>query len=160
MPIRKPLMIAMITLLAISLGVNSSLAADADFVSSLNLSKEQIQKLGKIVDTVSAEKQALEAKIDNSRVVLAQELRKADRWESEAKNKASAKVVNREIKKLVALGGDLLKLNVKYFLKAKDVFTDEQKIIILSRLKTGSSSSSAAQFRPWMSRLPRWANEL
>jgi len=134
MQTRKNLLIAFITSLALFLGTNTALAKNTDFVSDLNLSKEQIGKLGKIVETFSAKELELNAKIDNTRMALAQELRKADRWDSEAKNKASAKIVNRQIKTLATLGGDMLKLRVAYFLKAKDVFTEEQRVIILGKL--------------------------
>ena len=134
MQTRKNLLIAFITSLALFLGTNTALAKNTDFVSDLNLSKEQIGKLGKIVETFSAKELELSAKIDDTRMALAQELRKADRWDSEAKNKASAKIVNRQIKTLATLGGDMLKLRVAYFLKAKDVFTEEQRVIILGKL--------------------------
>lgn len=131
---RKTLLISFITILALFLGTHTALAKNTDFVSDLNLTKAQIKKLGEIVETFSAEELELNAKIENTRTALAQELRKADRWDSEAKNRASAKIVNRQIKTLTALGGDMLKLRVAYFLKAKDVFTEEQRVIILSKL--------------------------
>lgn len=125
---------SIIIILALVIGASTAMAGNTDFVSDLDLTKEQIGKLGKIVETFSAKELELNDKIDNTRLALAQELRKADRWESEAKNKASAKIVNKQVKTLTALGGDLLKLRVAYFLKAKDVFTDDQRIMILSRL--------------------------
>ncbi len=134
MQTRRTLLISFITILALFLGTNTALAKNTDFVSDLNLTKEQIGKLGKIVESFSAKELALNGKIEATRLALAQELRKADRWESEAKNKASAKTVNRQVKTLTTLGGDMLKLRVAYFLKAKDVFTEEQRLIILGRL--------------------------
>ncbi len=134
MQTRRTLLISFITILALFLGTNTALAKNTDFVSDLNLTKEQIGKLGKIVESFSAKELALNGKIEATRLALAQELRKADRWESEAKNKASAKIVNRQVKTLTTLGGDMLKLRVAYFLKAKDVFTEEQRLIILGRL--------------------------
>jgi Spy/CpxP family protein refolding chaperone len=130
----KTLLITFIAALALVLGTNIALAGDTDFVSDLALTKEQITKLGKIVETFSAKELELNAKIENTRLALAQELRKADRWDSEAKNKASSKIVNKHVKSLTSLAGDMLKLKVAYFLKAKDVFTDEQRLIILGRL--------------------------
>jgi len=134
MQTRRTLLIAFITILSLFLGANTALAKNTDFVSDLNLTKEQIGKLGKIVESFSTKELALNGKIEATRLALAQELRKADRWESEAKNKASAKTVNRQVKTLTTLGGDMLKLRVAYFLKAKDVFTEEQRLIILGRL--------------------------
>jgi len=134
MQTRKIWLITFITILGLFLGTNTALAKNTDFVSDLNLTKEQIGKLEKIVETFSAKELELNAKIENTRMALGQEMRKADRWDSEAKNRTSAKIVNRQIKTLAALGGDMLKLRVAYFLKAKDVFTEEQRIIILSRL--------------------------
>ena len=134
MQTRRTLLISFITILALFLGTNTALAKNTDFVSDLNLTKEQIGKLGKIVESFSAKELALNGKIEAARLALAQELRKADRWESEAKNKASSKIVNRQVKTLTTLGGDMLKLRVAYFLKAKDVFTEDQRMIILGRL--------------------------
>lgn len=128
------MLISLIAALSLIIGANVVLAGNNDFVSDLNLSKEQIGKLGKIVETFSAKELELNAKIENTRTALGQELRKADRWDSEAKNKASAKIVNRQVKRLMTLGGDMLKLRVAYFLKAKDVFSEEQRLIILGRL--------------------------
>lgn len=134
MQTRKALFISIITVFALVIGASTAMAGNTDFVSNLDLTKAQIGKLGKIVETFSTKQLALEAKIDNTSMALAKELRKADRWDSEAKNRASAKIVNRQIKTLTALGGDMLKLRVAYFLKAKDVFTEEQRVIILSKL--------------------------
>ncbi len=131
---RKTILIAVITALALIFGATAATAGNTDFVSDLDLTKEQITKLGKIVESFSAKKFELEAKIDQNRMALAQELKKADRWDSEAKNKASSRIVNRHIKKLASLGGDLMKLKVAYFLKAKDVFTDDQRVAILGVL--------------------------
>jgi len=130
----KTLFISFIVGLALVLGSNTALASNTDFVSNLDLTKEQIRKLGKIVESFSAKELALNAKIDTTRLALAQELRKADRWDSEAKNKASSKVVNKQVKNLASLSGDLLKLKVAYFLKAKDIFTEEQRLVILGKL--------------------------
>jgi Spy/CpxP family protein refolding chaperone len=134
MQTRKTVFISIIAVLALAIGASVTMAGNNDFVSDLDLTKEQIGKLAKIVDTFNAKELELEGKIEATRLALAQELRKADRWDSEAKNKASAKIVNRQVKRLLALGSDMLKLRVAYFLKAKDVFTEEQRMIILGRL--------------------------
>jgi len=131
---RKTIFIAAVAALALIFGATTATAGNTDIVSDLDLTKEQITKLGKIVESFSAKKFDLEAKIDQQRMALAQELKKADRWDSETKNKASSKIVNRHIKKLASLGGDLIKLKVAYFLKAKDVFTDDQRMVILGAL--------------------------
>jgi hypothetical protein len=130
----KLLLTAMVAVLVAFLGTGAALAGNTNLVSDLDLTKEQIQKLGQVVESFSAKKLALEAKMDTSRMALAQELRKADRWDSETKNRASAKVVNKHVKRLASLGGDLLKLKVEYFLKAKDIFTDDQRMVILGAL--------------------------
>ena len=131
---KQTVLITIVTALALMLGSGAALAAGTNLVADLNLTKEQIQKLGQVVESFSAKKMALEAKIDKTRGALAQELRKGDRWESEAKIKASSKIVNKHVKQLASLGGDLLKLKVEYFLKAKDVFTDDQRMVILGAL--------------------------
>jgi len=124
----------MVTALALVLGAGTALAGNANLVSDLDLTKEQIKKLGRVVESFSAKKMALETRIAKARTALAQELRKEDRWDSEAKIKASSKIVNKHIRQLASLGGDLLKLKVEYFLKAKDIFTDDQRLVILGAL--------------------------
>jgi len=131
---KQTVLIAVVTALTLILGSGAALAAGPNLIADLNLTKEQIQKLGQVVEAFSAKKMTLEAKIDKTRLALAQELRKGDRWDSDAKIKASSKIVNKHVKQLAALGGDLLKLKVEYFLKAKDVFTDDQRMIILDAL--------------------------
>ncbi|CAD7848369.1 MAG: hypothetical protein [Olavius algarvensis Delta 4 endosymbiont] len=131
---KRTVLISMVTALALILGAGTALAGNPNLVSDLDLTKEQIQKLGQVVESFSTKKMALEAKIDKARMALAQELRKGDRWDSEAKIKASSKIVNKHVKQLASLGGDLLKLKVEYFLKAKDVFTDDQRMVILGAL--------------------------
>jgi len=131
---RQTVMMTMVAILALIMGTGTALAGNTNLVSDLNLTKAQIQKLGQVVESFSAKKMALEAKIEKARMGLAQELRKGDRWDSEAKIKASSKIVNRHVKQLASLGGDLLKLKVEYFLKAKDVFTDDQRMVILGAL--------------------------
>lgn len=131
---KRTVLISMVTALALILGAGTALAGNPNLVSDLDLTKEQIQKLGQVVESFSTKKMALEAKIDKACMALAQELRKGDRWDSEAKIKASSKIVNKHVKQLASLGGDLLKLKVEYFLKAKDVFTDDQRMVILGAL--------------------------
>jgi len=131
---KKTILISVITALALIYGATAAMAGSNALISDLGLTKEQIGKLGKIVEGFSAKKLELEAKIDNKRMALAQELRKADRWDSEAKIKASSRIVNKLVKGLTSLGGDLLKLKVAYFLKAKDVFTDDQRLAILGAM--------------------------
>ena len=134
MLIRTPILTVFLTAALILVGAQAATARDSGLVSSLDLSRDQIEKLGAIVEDFNARKLAVEAKIDRKRMELAQELKKSDRWESEKKLKASAKVVNRLVRGLATLDGDLLKVRVAYFLKAKDVFTDDQRMIILGAL--------------------------
>jgi hypothetical protein len=131
---KKTIFISVITALALIVGATAAMAGNTALVSDLDLTKEQIGKLGKIVEDFSVKKLELEARIDNKRMALAQELRKADRWDSEAKIKASSRIVNKLVKGLTSRSGDLLKLKVEYFLKAKDVFTDDQRMVILGAL--------------------------
>jgi len=131
---KQTVLITMVTVLTLLVGTGTILAGNTNLVADLDLTKEQIQKLGQVVESFSAKKMALEAKIDKARMALAQELRKEDRWDSEKKIKASSKIVNKHVKQLASLGGDLLKLKVEYFLKAKDIFTDDQRMVILGAL--------------------------
>lgn len=55
------------------------------------------------------------------------EIQREDRFATEAKAAESASRANKIIKKLTALYGDLLKLEVSYVLKTKDILTPEQR---------------------------------
>ena len=131
---RKAVFIAVIATLILIYGAGTAMAGGNALISDLNLTKEQIGKLGNIVEGFKTKKLEIETKVDSKRAALAQELKKADRWDSKAKIKASSRKVNRLVKGLTSLRGDLLKLKVEYFLKAKDVFTDDQRMIILGAL--------------------------
>ena len=62
---KKTIFISVITALALIVGATAAMAGSNALISDLGLTKEQIGKLGKIVEGFSAEKLELEAKIDN-----------------------------------------------------------------------------------------------
>ena len=107
---------------------------DTGMVSSLNLTKEQVGKLGAIIEEFNAKAIDVTDKIDRNFQELEQEVKKEDRLGSEFKAKAAARDSNRRIKKITQLYGDLLKLRVEYLLKAKDVLTERQKAMLISAL--------------------------
>ena len=65
---------------------------------------------------------------------LEHDLNKEDRFDTKSKARTSARNVNKLVKNISSLHGDLLKLRVEYLLKAKDVFTDEQKAMLIGHL--------------------------
>ena len=65
---------------------------------------------------------------------LKQELKKEDRFDSKSKISAGARNVNKLVKNISSLYGELLKVKMEYLLKAKDIFTDRQKAMIFNAL--------------------------
>lgn len=115
-------------------GVTAANAGDRGLASSLNLSKDQIDKLGTIVEEFNANALDIATKIDATFQELEQELKKKDRFDTRRKAWSGAQNANRLVKSISSLYGDLLKLRVEYLLKAKDVLTERQKAMLLDAM--------------------------
>jgi len=115
-------------------GVTSTKAVEADLVSKMNLTKEQIVKLGTLIDDFSTKALDITSKIGNKYLELEHDLNKEDRFDTKSKARTSARNVNKLVKNISTLHGDLLNLRVEYLPKAKDVFTDEQKAMLIGHL--------------------------
>jgi hypothetical protein len=100
----------------------------------MNLTKEQIVKLGTLIDDFSTKALDITSKIGNKYLELEHDLKREDRFDTKSKARTSVRNVNKMVKNISSLHGDLLKLRVEYLLKAKDVFTDEQKAMMIGHL--------------------------
>ncbi len=94
---------------------------------NLNLTPEQVKALETIVQNLSEKQFKITSDIERTLLELKLEIQRADRFATEAKAAESARRANKLIKKLPALYGDMLKLEVTYVLKTKDVLTPEQR---------------------------------
>ena len=133
MRLKQRMLISVLVAMLLILGVTSTQAADA-MAPKLDLTREQISKLGTLIEEFSTKALDIALKIDNKLLELKQELKKEDRFDTKAKARAGARRSNRLVKDISSLYGDLLKMRVEYLLKAKDVFTDEQKAELLAAL--------------------------
>lgn len=134
MRLKQRTLISILVAVILIFGVTSTLAADAGKVPKLDLTREQISKLGGVIEEFSAKALDIALKIDNKLQELEQDLKKEGRFDTKAKARAASRNVNKLVKDIASLYGDLLKMRVEYLLKAKDVFTDEQKTELLAAL--------------------------
>lgn len=132
MKLRKRIIIPVIAAVFLfALGVTLA-KAETDLGSGLNLTKEQINQLGSIIEDFSVNAIEIVFQIDAKYLALEQELKRQDRFDTEEKAEEGAKNVNEIVKSVSSLYGDLLKTRMEYLLKAKDVFTEEQKEMLLA----------------------------
>ncbi len=115
-------------------GITSTQAGETDLISRLNLTKEQTGKLDPLVDEFITEALDIQSKLDNISRQIDQELKREDRFDTKSKARAGAEKVNNLIKEISPLYGVLLKLRVEYLFKAKDIFTERQKAIVIDAL--------------------------
>ncbi len=131
---KQRILIPVIVAVILFFGVTSTKAGEAGLVSKMNLTKEQIVKLGTLIDDFSTKALDITSKIGNKYLELEHDLKREDRFDTKSKARTSARNVNKMVKNISSLHGDLLKLRVEYLLKAKDVFTDEQKAMLIGHL--------------------------
>lgn len=122
------------SLFALSLSIANAEKAKKNPFVDLNLSEEQVAGLTNILDEYSAEQLKILIEIQNQSAALEAELRKGDRFETEAKEKAGVQRANQMVRELGKLQGKLLKTRVSYLLKAKDVLTREQREKLISSM--------------------------
>ena len=101
---------------------------------NLNLTSDQIKALETVVNDLSEKQFKMTSEIERTLLELKLEIQREDRFATEAKAAESARRANKLIKKLTALYGDMLKLEVAYVLKAKDVLTKEQRMQLIESL--------------------------
>ncbi len=131
---KQSILIPFIAALIFIFGTISANAGGAGLISSLKLTTDQINKLGTIIVEFNTSEIEIESKLDNTFFELKQELKRGDRFDSESKIRAGAKHVNKLIKNISSLHGDMLKVKMEYLLKAKNIFTDQQRIMIFNNL--------------------------
>lgn len=131
---RQRVLISVIITAIFIFGITSTQAGETDLVSRLNLTKEQTSKLDPLIDEFIIKALDIQSKLDNISMQIDRELKREDRFDTKSKSRAGAEKVNNLIKKISPLYGDLLRLRVEYLFKAKDVFTERQKAIVIDAL--------------------------
>ena len=122
-----PLLIVVISYLVI-------LTSSATAAMALNLTPEQIATLDSVIRDLSQKQFKIVSDIERTLLELKLELMREDRFATEAKAAEGARRANTLIKQLTGLYGDMLRLEVTYVLKVKDVLTREQRMQLIESL--------------------------
>ena len=101
---------------------------------NLNLTPAQIKTLETVVNDLSEKQFKIASDIERTLLELKFEIQREDRFATDSKAAESARRANKLIKKLTALYGDMLKLEVVYVLKTKDVLTKKQRRQLIESL--------------------------
>ena len=109
-------------------------AGNASSVPNMNLTKEQIRELDTLIKELNAEQLEVVSKIDGKFRVIGQALKREDRLDNVSKTRSGSQNFSERVKDISALYGDLLKVRVKYILKAKNILNDRQKSRLISAL--------------------------
>jgi Spy/CpxP family protein refolding chaperone len=118
----------------ILLTAGSPLWAKQNTQMNLNLTPDQIKTLETVVNDLNEKQFKITSDIERTLLELKLEIQREDRFATEPKAAESARRANKLIKKLTALYGDMLKLEVVYVLKTKDVLTKEQRRQLIESL--------------------------
>jgi hypothetical protein len=102
---------------------------------NLNLSPEQMLAMQDVFEEFSAVQLELRGNSDIKMAELKLEMMKKDRFDTKAKEEASRYRVNKLVREISALFGESFKNNVAYLLKAKDVFSEEQRGLVFRNLR-------------------------
>ena len=100
----------------------------------LNLTPDQVKALDSVVNELNEKQFQIAVNIQRTVLELKLELNREDRFATDTKAKESAGRTNQLIKRLTGLYGDMLKLEVEYVLKAKDVLTRAQRVQLIESL--------------------------
>lgn len=103
-------------------------------LTDLNLTDEQVVALGDLSKNLYEKNLGKAVVIAGKFHDLEVELKREGRFESEEKGKEASEKVNKIVKEVSGLFGQMLKDKVDYFVKAKDVLTVEQRKILISSL--------------------------
>ena len=126
--------IFLVVTICIPLVSNTSLWAKPDTGIKLNLTSDQIDALETVIAELNEKQFQVSSNIERTFLELKLELRRQDRFATEAKAAESSRKANKLAKKLTSLYGDMLKIEVAYVLKTKDVLTKEQRMQLIESL--------------------------
>lgn len=101
---------------------------------NLNLTPDQVKSLETVTADLIQKQFEINSNIERTLLELKLELQREDRFATEAKLNESAQKASQHIKRLSSLYGDMLKLEVSFILKSKDVLTKEQRRQLVDHL--------------------------
>ncbi len=108
-------------------------------VHAQELSRDQTEQLAEIGQGFSQQATMFEGLMKSKLTELAIELQREGRLDTEEAAAEAAKNVNAIMTDLSGLYGEFIKTKVQFVLKAKNTLTDEQKILLLSKLTPSAS---------------------
>jgi hypothetical protein len=114
--------------------ITSTAAGNTSPAPNMNLNKEQIGKLDTLIKELNTEQFEIVSKIDEKFLVIEQALKRQDQFDTTSKVRTGSQKFSELVKNISALNGDLLRLRVKYILKAKDILNERQKSRLISAL--------------------------
>ncbi len=114
--------------------VGVALAACLAGSHAQELTAEQTNKLKEVGIGLSQQATVFEGLMKNKLTELALELRREERFDSEASATEASDNVNSILTDLGSLYGEYIKKKVEFVLKAKNVLSVEQKVFLLSQL--------------------------
>ena len=103
-------------------------------VYAVQLTQDQQTKLQNLGDEFAKKSTVLEAKLDARIAALETELTREGRLGSEDAAATSAKQANAIVKEIGGLSGDVIKTQIEFVLKAKNMLTPEQREHLLEEL--------------------------
>lgn len=123
-------------LLVIVLLAGTALAAspDGEILRSLNLTDEQMNGLEDLLLEYNQKQIQIAGQLAAKTMELEREFLRADRLATEQKATAGANRADKLIRESTQLYGKAFKTRVEYMLKAKDVLTLEQKVMLVASL--------------------------
>ncbi len=104
-------------------------------IGDLNLTEEQLVALGGLINEFAESQFEIVMQIESKFSELKREIRREGRFDTKIKEKISTHKVDKLVKKIISLEGQLLKNRVEYLLKAKNVLNEEQKMKLISALE-------------------------
>lgn len=109
----------------------ASLMAKSNGFVELNLTEPQVQKLTPVSEDFIVKESAIDARINKIEDEMVENLRKGDRFSSEAIHRIRISRMNMLLKSLGAAHGELLKLRVAFLVKARNILKRDQMELLI-----------------------------
>jgi Spy/CpxP family protein refolding chaperone len=132
---KKMLLVSLVLCFAVAGCVGDVSAQSVQGASiDLNLSPEQLVALQDVIKELNDRQFQIVSSLQKKGTELELELKRADRFDTEAISAESSRKVRKLVREISALFGELLRTRVEYALEAKNVFTPEQKDRLINSL--------------------------
>lgn len=127
-------LIGILLVIVLLAGIALAASPDGEILRNLNLTDEQMNGLEDLLLEYSQKQIQIAGQLAAKTMELEREFLRADRLATEQKAAASATRADKLIRESAQLYGKAFKARVEYMLKAKDVLTLEQKVMLVASL--------------------------